>query len=158
MVGTTGGGGGGGGVPSGAVIMWSGTTTDIPDGWTLCDGSDSTPDLRDRFVTGAGGQYAADETGGSDTVTLTESEMPSHDHTGSTSYDGNHSHTVEGATSGSREGDNYGGNSYLSSSTSTKTTSTDGSHSHSVDIDPAGSDSAHENRPPYLALAFIMKT
>jgi hypothetical protein len=50
------------GVPAGTIVMWSGTTGDIPTGYVLCDGNNSTPDLRDRFVFGAGtGATHADE-------------------------------------------------------------------------------------------------
>ena len=58
-------GGGGSGVPNGAIIMWSGTVATIPDGFSLCDGSNGTPDLRNRFVVGAGSTYAVGATGGS---------------------------------------------------------------------------------------------
>ena len=51
--------------PSGGIIMWSGAIVDIPSGWTICDGTSSTPDLRDSFVIGAGTTYAVDATGGS---------------------------------------------------------------------------------------------
>ena len=53
--------GNGGIVPPGGIIMWSGT--DIPDGWALCDGSDGTPDLRNRFVVASGGLYATGDSG-----------------------------------------------------------------------------------------------
>ena len=59
----------GGGVPNGAIIMWSGTVATIPDGFSLCDGSNGTPDLRNRFVIGAGGTYAVGATGGSSATT-----------------------------------------------------------------------------------------
>ena len=62
-------GGGGSGVPNGAIIMWSGTVATIPDGFSLCDGSNNTPDLRHRFVIGAGSTYAVGATGGSSTTT-----------------------------------------------------------------------------------------
>ena len=39
-------------VPSGAILMWSGSSDLIPDGWLLCDGTNGTPDLRNRFVVG----------------------------------------------------------------------------------------------------------
>lgn len=49
--------------PSGGIIMWSGAVNDIPVGWALCDGSNGTPDLRDRFIVGAGGAYSVGDTG-----------------------------------------------------------------------------------------------
>lgn len=51
-------------VPLGGIIQWSGAIVDIPTGWQLCDGTNGTPDLRDKFVAGAGSTYAVDETGG----------------------------------------------------------------------------------------------
>ena len=59
----------GSGVPNGAIIMWSGTVATIPDGFSLCDGSNGTPDLRNRFVVGASGTYAVGATGGGSTTT-----------------------------------------------------------------------------------------
>ena len=61
--------GGGSDVPNGAIIMWSGTVATIPDGFSLCDGSNGTPDLRNRFVIGAGSNYAVGATGGGSTTT-----------------------------------------------------------------------------------------
>jgi len=66
--------------PSGGIVMWSGAIGNIPLGWTICDGTDGTPDLRDRFIVGAGSTYLPDDTGGENSVQLTESEMPSHSH------------------------------------------------------------------------------
>ena len=54
-------------VPVGGVIMWSGAIVSIPDGWVICDGTHSTPDLRDRFVVGAGSAYAVAAAGGATT-------------------------------------------------------------------------------------------
>jgi hypothetical protein len=51
-------------VPAGAIIMWSGSIGSIPAGYYICDGNNGTPDLRDRFVVGAGNTYAVGNTGG----------------------------------------------------------------------------------------------
>lgn len=122
------------GVPQNAIIMWSGSISSIPSGWTLCDGTDGAPDLTDRFVTGAGGQYSVGDVGGEDEHTLTESEIPSHDHSygSDDSETGNVNHGT-GFVSGNNDGDQTG------------------------IIRSAGGDEPHENRPPYYALAFIMK-
>lgn len=48
----------------GMIILWSGAVVDIPSGWQLCNGTNGTPDLRDRFLVGAGSAYAPDDTGG----------------------------------------------------------------------------------------------
>ena len=54
-------------VPQGAILLWSGSHTTVPSGWTLCNGQAGTPDLRDRFVVGSGGNYPDGQTGGSTT-------------------------------------------------------------------------------------------
>jgi hypothetical protein len=85
-------------VPSGGIIMWSGSIATIPTGWYLCDGANGTPNLRDRFIVGAGSTYAVGTTGGSANATLV-----SHNHSvsGSTSNENNnHQHTFSGTTSG----------------------------------------------------------
>ena len=65
----------------GMIVIWSGAIVDIPTGWHLCDGTEGTIDLRDKFVVGAGTTYNPADTGGAATHT--------HDFTG----DG-HSHTL----------------------------------------------------------------
>ena len=51
-------------IPSGVIQLWSGSIASIPAGYVICDGANGTPDLRDRFVVGAGSTYAVDDTGG----------------------------------------------------------------------------------------------
>jgi len=53
----------------GMVVMWSGAIGNIPDGWNLCDGVDGRPDLRDKFIIGAGDSYDPADTGGANTHT-----------------------------------------------------------------------------------------
>jgi len=93
-------------IPAGVILMWSGSVASIPSGWLLCNGSSGTPDLRDRFIVGAGSSYAVGATGGSATNTLTTSELPSHTHslsasgtTSSTNIDHTHSGTTGGMNS-----------------------------------------------------------
>jgi len=50
--------------PTGMILMWAGAIMDIPAGYVLCDGANGTPDLRDRFVVGAGSTYAVGDSGG----------------------------------------------------------------------------------------------
>ena len=69
---------GGGFVPVGGIIMWSGSS--VPAGWGLCDGTQGTPDLRNRFIVGSGSSYATGATGGSTSTTLTASMIPDHKH------------------------------------------------------------------------------
>jgi len=183
------------GVPSGVIAMWSGSTASIPTGWVICDGNNSTPDLRDRFIVGAGSTYAVAATGGSNTVTLSASEMPSHNHTvtgntgpsgnhnhgGSTSNTGNHNHGLSGYNSGPPFNNFKGGSAVQVANqipaggnffTANNVIYNTGAHAHNMSLDAggdhthtltlsatnAGSGSAHENRPPYYALAYIMKT
>jgi hypothetical protein len=97
--------------PSGGIIMWSGSIASIPSGWLLCNGSSGTPDLRDRFVVGAGSTYAVNATGGATTVTLSTVNLPSHTHsisasgtTSATNIDHLHSIAGSGTTSGQNTG------------------------------------------------------
>src|SRR5690606_35053309 len=99
------------GVPSGVIMMWSGSTSTIPAGWFLCNGSNGTPDLRNRFIVGAGSTYGVGATGGANEVTLTESQIPSHSHGRGTlvnSASGSHNHGGDTFTSGSTHTHNAG--------------------------------------------------
>jgi hypothetical protein len=58
-------------IPSGSIIRWSGSIGSIPVGYYLCNGSNGTPDLRDRFVIGAGNSYAVGNTGGFTSAVVT---------------------------------------------------------------------------------------
>lgn len=151
-------------MPSGGIIMWSGAIVSIPSGWYLCNGANGTPDLRDRFVVGAGTTYAMGATGGAATVTLTTAQIPAHTHTvsGTTSTDGAHTHTEQnyssnGTGDGSGPGASCCGGSIVNSGVQTLSA---GSHSHTFSgtTSSVGSGSAHENLPPYYALAYIMKS
>jgi hypothetical protein len=165
--------------PTGGIILWSGSIAAIPSGWALCNGSNGTPDLRDKFVIGAGSTYAVDATGGSTTTTatgsisgstagtaLTEAQMPKHYHqmlgpTFTTSVpqnNGGSSGTFFGGTpddSGQRYGTWSTGGDASSGSTSTGT-SNGASHTHGTGT-LAFTGNAVTSLPPYYALAYIMK-
>ncbi len=139
-------------IPIGGIIMWSGTIAEIPAGWALCDGgtynSKLTPDLRDRFVVGAGSSYAPKATGGANSVTLSTSQIPSHYHSMTDYYHAESSDRgvdYYGYVSTSRvgSGDSDSDNKYL--------------FYYSHNTGATGSGGAHENRPPYYAMAFIMR-
>ena len=155
--------------PVGSVVMWSGSIASIPSGWALCDGNNGTPDLKNQFLIGAGNAYSAGSTGGSNRVTLTKNQMPSHSHSGTTNSAGGHTHHVvrdqidnNGNTSiawKSDDGNYEEYNIYGHSNTANwGETDSDGSHTHSLNIDNTGGGGSHENRPPYYALAFIIRT
>lgn len=150
-------------LPSGVILLWSGSIATIPTGWVLCDGTNSTPDLRDRFVVGAdadsGGDYAPNATGGAASVTLTTSQIPAHSHTAtstSTVTDPGHSHTYRLIN---QDGGSGSSTRYANDAIGTTGTSTTGiSVSTSTSIGNTGGGASHENRPPYYALAYIMKS
>jgi microcystin-dependent protein len=123
-------------IPTGAILLWSGSTGSIPSGFVICDGTNSTPDLRDRFVVGAGNTYAVDATGGSNTVTLAETNLPGHTHSvsGTTASDGAHTHNVSGNTSntGAHTHNVSGNTSNTGDHTHNGSTSNTGAHTHSL--------------------------
>jgi microcystin-dependent protein len=149
------------GTPPGVISMWSGTTP--PPGWALCDGTGGRPDLRERFIVGAGGDntsvagaaYANGATGGVNTVTLTAAQIPAHSHTMQSA--GDHSHYVKEVNRGDEgsSGVDQSVGSYDEGGAE-KYTSTAGAHTHTINNNTGGG-GAHENRPPYYALAFIIK-
>ena len=149
-------------VPTGGIIMWSGSVASIPTGWVLCDGTNSTPDLRNRFVVGAGSTYAVDATGGSSTTTLSTANLPAHTHTfsGTTGGAGAHSHTTSHGTGGLTNSGQHGVRSEPGSFRTDLSTSSVGNHTHSFSgtTSSTGSGSSFDNKPPYYALAYIMKT
>ena len=137
------------GIPTGGIILWSGSTASIPAGWYLCNGANGTPNLQDRFVVGAGSGYAVGGTGGSK-----DAIVVAHTHTGSTNSTGAHTHTYSALASGGSGGLGFGGDI----GTPTQTTSSSGAHSHTVTINSTGSSGTNANLPPYYALAYIMKS
>lgn len=151
-------------IPLGSIIMWSGSVASIPAGWALCDGTNGTPNLLNRFIVGAGDSYAVGDTGGADNVTLTTAQIPSHTHTGVTNTTGAHTHVVNNTAGGVKTPPDSSGSSSIPSEGSwgfykynNTTTTSSGSHFHTFTTEPTGDGEAHENRPPYYALAYIMK-
>lgn len=150
-------------VPSGFIGMWSGTIATIPTGWYLCNGSNGTPDLRDKFIVGASSDEtsiaktnitgALTQTGGSkDAIVVSHSHTatssvsdPGHSHSISPSYMISNNEGAGGRTDGSQAG--------ARSSTSSASTGI----SVSTSISTTGSSGTNANLPPYFALAFIMK-
>jgi microcystin-dependent protein len=125
-------------MPVGGIIMWSGSASSIPTNWALCNGSNGTPNLFDRMVVCAGNSYAVGAIGGEATHLLTISEMPSHNHTVGWWQSG--ANTVGGAGGVVTDPPNEG-----------YTTGSD------IQIGYTGGSQAHNNMPPYYALAYIMR-
>ena len=162
-------------IPSGLISMWSGSVATIPSGWKLCDGTSGTPDLRGRFIVGAGGDYSPAATGGSATQTLTSTNIPAHTHTfsGVSSASGGHTHsitdpghshglTLQNSTFGGTGGGTLAATigSYSTAAAATGITINavgDHTHTYSGTTSSVGSGTAFSILPPYYALAFIMK-
>lgn len=149
-------------MPQGGIIMWSGSVASIPAGWALCNGSNGTPDLRDRFVIGAGGTRAPGATGGAASGTtgsagahshsgatggtaLTTAQMPGHTHTGTTSTNGAHIHEIltrgipqasPGTVATGRDTIPPEGPAYTESA---------GNHAHTFTTDATGSGQTHNH-------------
>ena len=155
----------GSGFPSGGIIMWSGTIATIPSGWYLCNGSNGTPDLRNRFIIAAD----ADDSGAAKTTvtgSATQSGgskdaiVVSHTHTFSetTSTIGDHIHSISasGGEYAAGQQDHFTTDGV---SVYTRYTGAAGSHSHTVSgtTSSSGSSATNANLPPYYALAYIMK-
>ena len=153
---------------SGMIIIWSGAQNAIPSGWVLCNGSNSTPDLRDRFVVGAGNSYSVGATGGSNTATDTVSISGSDTVNISGSDTVNINVSVSGTTgydSGAGNGNSYSHAGHGSMKRHNHSFSGSGSGSDTVTI--SGSDTVTisdtdtvsiDTRSPYYALCYIMKT
>ena len=137
------------GIPSGVIMLWSGAANAIPSGFVLCDGNNSTPDLRDRFVVGAGNSYSVGDTGGESSVTLSTSQIPSHNHSAPSL-----SILVSNNAGGSSDYRNIG----RARSSGSQQSANSGSISMGSSTGSTGSGGSHENRPPYYALCYIMKT
>ena len=136
-------------VPVGAIVIWNGQSNKIPDGWALCNGNNGTPDLRNRFVVGAGKSYKPGATGGNASYHLTTNHLPAHSHLYAGDDDlvkvkpGN---TGYSATSNIKE--TPGGFDAVSSSSGNARIYRTSAVGGGVDID---------NRPPYYALCYIMR-
>jgi hypothetical protein len=136
------------GVPSGCILLWSGSIISIPSGWYLCDGTNSTPDLRNRFIVGAGSTYNVTATGGS-----TDAVVVSHTHT-ATVTDAGHAHTISPPYFGASSPNGFTGGGGAGQVFGTTQAAVTGI---TVGISTTGSSGTNANLPPYYALAYIMK-
>ena len=133
-----------GSVPVGTIVLWSGAANKIPDGWALCDGStvngSKTPDLRGRFVVGYNpndGDYSVKKTGGEKYHQLSVEELPSHSH--------NISLSIWGYTGSRKDLWEVAAPEWYYSNKQT------------ISSQSVGGNQAHENRPPYYTLCYIMR-
>lgn len=152
----------------GMIILWYGDTNNVPTGFALCDGTNDTPDLRDKFVVGAGSGYTPGDSGGSANATLV-----SHSHTTNSTIEEASSaaksltgsvrrigegYRSQGFTTGIFTKVNDGNNNITGSSSNSPVAgfTFDGTHRHGTDTQ--GSSGTNANLPPYHALCYIMKT
>lgn len=176
-------------LPYGVIIAWVGAVNAVPAGWHLCDGTNGTPNLSDRFILGNTGTRALYETGGAfsttastdakgvhqhtGVVTLTAidvSQMPSHQHGGSTNAVGDHTHTYSAFLGG---GGGSVGTGATPAQQASPETSGAGNHAHGIVTDFRGGNQGHTHGvywdgdhvhsvpvsivPPYVSLCYIMK-
>jgi hypothetical protein len=139
-------------IPTGMISLWYGSIGSVPVGWYLCDGTNGTPDLRDKFVVGAGSTYSVAATGGS-----ADAIVVSHTHTAtSTVTDPGHNHTTTagaGGFSGATGSGFFIGND-AGAVTGTRTTGITVATTNAT----AGVSGTNANLPPYYALAYVMKS
>ena len=152
------GGAGGGVIPPGGIIMWSGSEVNIPAGWLLCNGSNGTPDLRNRFVVGAGtgSSYAVGATGGS-----ADAIVVAHSHT---ITDSGHIHAMnaDGRAVAKRKGSDavIDGVSLRAAAEDADYSGSQntGSQTTGITVNSQGTSGTNANLPPYYALCYIMKS
>ena len=141
---------GNGTIPIGGIIMWSGSVASIPTGWALCNGSSGTPDLRNKFIAGAGSGYAAGAQGGS-----ADAIVVSHTHplTGGSVTGTFVTDVTLSTTSVVKAGAQ--GSTVIDSVSRSLTTGSPVYTNPTVGV--GGSSGTNANLPPYYALAFIMR-
>jgi microcystin-dependent protein len=171
----------------GMIMLWSGSIGTIPAGWALCNGTGGTPDLRNRFIVGAGSTYAVDATGGAltDTATsaaggahthtltitgtaLTTAQLPSHTHALYVQASGGAGDTESFASTAAIAGNTDGTKGYLSANSAGAGTAlmqgagSGDTHTHAGSTADASATHTHDvtvdTVPPYYALAYIMFT
>lgn len=138
-------------LPIGAILMWAGPAASVPTGWQVCDGTNGTPDLRDKFIYGAMGDTSVGLTGGASTHVHTNPDT--------NNADASHSHKISGTTSSASGGVNgtSGTSVTVASAThthpfSTTTGAATSNHTHSVPDTSSAS-----TLPPYTKIYYIMK-
>jgi len=143
-------------IPTGLISLWSGAIGSVPAGWYLCDGTNGTPDLRDKFLVGAGSAYSVNATGGT-----ADAIVVSHTHTAtSTVTDPGHTHNAITQTNGT-SGAGFQYTNSFSGSVNTTSTAINQTNTTGITVattnTSAGVSGTNQNLPPYYALAYVMK-
>ena len=153
--------------PKGTILMFNGASSEIPEGWAICDGSNGTPNLIEKFIKAG---TSSGVTGGNpnNEVTLTIDNMPTHNHdllgSATTDTDGGHYHYTsanDGSSTSITQGEGTSATVAASGSTSILS-DYEGSHQHYVDLSSAytsseGGSQPFNIEPEYYSLIFIMK-
>lgn len=153
--------------PKGTILMFNGASSEIPEGWAICDGSNGTPNLIEKFIKAG---TSSGVTGGNpnNEVTLTVDNMPTHNHdllgSATTDTDGGHYHYTsanDGSSTSITQGEGTSATVAASGSTSILS-DYEGSHWHYVDLSSAytsseGGSQPFNIEPEYYSLIFIMK-
>jgi hypothetical protein len=137
------------GIPTGVIFLWSGSIASIPAGFALCDGTSGTPDLRNRFLVGAGSTYAVNATGGS-----ADAIVVSHNHS---ITDPGHTHVLPHNLPQTLVDTDRGNQPSAFSLDDIIFTPSVNAALTGITINNAGSSGTNANLPPYFALAYIMK-
>lgn len=144
-----------GGIPRGFIGMWSGQLSEIPSGWALCDGQDGRPNLLGKFIRGVPAATNPGNTGGSDSITLSEANLPAHKHDVNAETTG-HSHTIPGIGQGMlRVGGNQNTPAIIANQYGTPTSTV--KDKINTASSAVGGGQAFDNRPAYYELAYIIK-
>lgn len=139
---------------SGMIVMWYGTVANIPQGWVLCDGNNNTPNLINRYPRGHSGTGVPGSTGGSDTVNIAVSNLPTTQF--STNTTGAHTHSYEQYQTGNLDLNRFTNQENTDGLSTNPNTSSAGNHSHTFQLN-SGSQSALTIVPSYATIHFIMK-
>lgn len=142
-------------VPPGTITILDISATEIPPGWVLCDGSNGSPDLYGKFAKGASGTGELKENIGANTFEMTSEQLPPHSHTGTSTVDGEHTHSygVRGVYNSLNEATTHNSDDVVDGTSS----SHDGEHVHDIDLNGVGFGSPIWNHPPYTDVLFIMR-
>lgn len=140
-------------IPTGMISLWYGSIGSVPAGWYLCDGTNGTPDLRNRFIVGAGSTYSVSQTGGS-----ADAIVVSHTHTATSAVtDPGHLHSGPSTLNVSLAGGGASNVRTASGAGSVNTNTATTGVTVATTVASAGTSGTNANLPPYYALAYVMK-